>query len=1121
MNSTSYNTASGGSWQNNIKVTFFGRTVYNVFNGIQDELIASAMVHLGSSSTNDAIGLWKCAFELVNKREAKLMEIYANHLEASYATGPLVSEKDFLSSHYVNFIVSQFISNQEKNKGNISLPTTDTEIQKEIDKLKNFSNWSHTLVSAVLESQPHTALAWSGPSIFLSLIANIPVHNKAMLEAFNRFNDMQIFWKICEEAYLTSPSSQFYHNLKAPLTELYSFIIEYQARVICHVSKSQISHPFKFMTEFMTGSNNWTEMMRPIQDIEQRCFKFITDGQKAEVHMNNKNRLQALQKLVNFQEEMIQDIKNNKQDYVERKLLGDLARASGDYARYKNINPGRVPGTCEWFLADDRFRKWRDNQDGGLLWVSAGPGCGKSVLSKSLIDEGLLTPESTTSIESTFTERFQRPTAVCYFFFKEGGEGHMDGAHALCAILHQLFQHPLTSNLISYALPSHRSHQETLTQRMEVLWQILVECARSSSTNIVCVLDALDECIGESAHQLLDIIESSYSQHNLLLRPSKLKFFITSRPYDDLKGSFDRLLSVATYLHFDGSEKSGQISEEIDLVIDIKVKHIAGAFSDDDRDKISKRLKSMKNRTYLWLHLILDIIEKKRSAYSRSADIQELLCELPSQVADAYEKILSRSQDERKVEALLQIVLAATRPLTLDEANNALALAVERGGFSTYASLEQKLWPQKTFKATVQNLCGLFISIHDSKLSFIHQTAREFLVSQEQKGTWKGRLNLSKSHGILSGACINYLQIADLRHSFWDEYPLVPYALYNWFLHFQSQDKASTNILRKPARRLCGRPSLQSHFGPLEGTTTLHLAAEWGLAAVVYDVITHEHANVNEKAGLPEITPLNTAIGEGHLKVIEVLLNLGQRAKIEKYDIENAAGHESNAEAMMTLLLDKLDERGSDIKITEQTLNKAAENKQRGAAVLTVLLKRRGDEVKITEGVVQRTARSGSIETMSLLLDERGDQFRITEEISLRQQRGHEFVITEAIVKSTVIKLGRSSFPPFQRNTSGGDENNHMGILSLLLDRRGDDFKITEDIVEAAVSGDMFCMEMLSLFLQRRGHDFTITEDIVKAAVIKGFQGLEILTLLLDRRGYEFKITEDIVEAAKTFSRLR
>jgi len=133
-------------------------------------------------------------------------------------------------------------------------------------------------------------------------------------------------------------------------------------------------------------------------------------------------------------------IQQNFEDQKERDLLHNLA---SDYEGYKNFNPQKVFGTCEWFFSDDRFRKWRDGNTSSLLWVSAGPGCGKSVLSRALVDEHRLSTSVTTS-------------TVCHFFFKDGDERRMYSTNALCAILHQLFTHDPTSSLIGHALSSHK-----------------------------------------------------------------------------------------------------------------------------------------------------------------------------------------------------------------------------------------------------------------------------------------------------------------------------------------------------------------------------------------------------------------------------------------------------------------------------------------------------------------------------------------------------------------------------------------------------------------------------------------------------------------------------------------
>ncbi len=52
--------------------------------------------------------------------------------------------------------------------------------------------------------------------------------------------------------------------------------------------------------------------------------------------------------------------------------------------------------------------------------------------------------------------------------------------------------------------------------------------------------------------------------------------------------------------------------------------------------------------------------------------------------------------------------------------------------------------------------------------------------------------------------------------------------------------------------------------------------------------------------------------------------------------------------------------------------------------------------------------------------------------------------------------------------------------------------------------------------LDRRGDEITITEDIVKAAAGNqgSWAGKKIMELLLDRRGDEITITEEIIKAA-------
>ncbi|KAK4205473.1 ankyrin repeat-containing domain protein [Triangularia verruculosa] len=88
--------------------------------------------------------------------------------------------------------------------------------------------------------------------------------------------------------------------------------------------------------------------------------------------------------------------------------------------------------------------------------------------------------------------------------------------------------------------------------------------------------------------------------------------------------------------------------------------------------------------------------------------------------------------------------------------------------------------------------------------------------------------------------------------------------------------------------------------------------------------------------------------------------------------------------------------------------------------------------------------------------------------------------------------------------------------MTLLLNRRGDQINITEEVVKAAAGNWQNGKEVMTLLLDRRGDQITITEEVVKAAAGNEGNGKEVMTLLLDRRGDHITITEEVVKAAAT-----
>lgn len=154
-----------------------------------------------------------------------------------------------------------------------------------------------------------------------------------------------------------------------------------------------------------------------------------------------------------------------------RELLQTL-RAKNPYRDQLERTATRHPGTCNWFLKHPQFQKWRADAHSRLLWVSANPGCGKSVLSKYLVEENLATLEP------------QHPT-VCYFFFKDISPDSRSICKALSAILHQLFTKiPV---LVEHALSVFDQNGDELSPMFSTLWEILENAAADlKSVEVVC-----------------------------------------------------------------------------------------------------------------------------------------------------------------------------------------------------------------------------------------------------------------------------------------------------------------------------------------------------------------------------------------------------------------------------------------------------------------------------------------------------------------------------------------------------------------------------------------------------------------------------------------------------------
>lgn len=837
------------------------------------------------------------------------------------------------------------------------------------------------------------------------------------------------------------------------------------------------------------------------------------------------------------------------------------------YESYKNINPARVEGTCAWFLKHATFQKWKHHEQNDLLWLSADPGCGKSVLSRALIDENLVSTE---------------PVTICYFFFKDNEEQNKV-QKAMCALLHQLFQRH--EQLFSkFGIRAVERFQEGLKGNFEELWRIFLSAATDPSTgSVVCILDALDECEAGGCSRLIDRLQNFYdSSLTTSAQGSSLKFLVTSRPYDGIVDKFSELTEKIPTIRLAGEEETEGISQEITIVIKAKVEKLAKDRNLDDelRSALHDRLCEIPNRTYLWLHLTFDAVKKGISRSRTRAKLRGLIDNLSESVEDAYEEILAKSPDREKARQILQLIIAARRPLAVSEIDIALEI---KSSSSDYESLDREF---ENRADSVRQACGLFVSIVDSHLYLIHQTAREFLTKKKEElsmpSKWKHSIDLREANSVISEKCVTYLLFREFDQNRStararasgrrqqspvepspQTYDFLDYAANNWISHIQ-EDYARSDDSVSRAIKLCdigngsspswfkiysessrhGRSSFASLNQPvLYWTVVLGLIRET-------KYLLKSYVDHNDEA-FPLQSIFMSAIQHysyGKELTELFLVHQGDKVAVTEPVLHVVIENKNDKGQILKLLLDL---RGDEVEITEELVLAAAANRGSGEEVMKLLLERRGDQIRITDEIVETAAgnRRDGVQVLKLLLDLRRDEVQFTEqvlEIAARASRNDNKIlellfdtwedkinITDQTVETAVInrynienlgiilcEAGAKVKIPTRalKAIAGGDEGS-LKLMEYLLVERGDEIQITEQILEEAAGCSNAGKEMMELLLDLRGDTFKITDLVTMAAATNYHSGEKVLLLLLDKRGDEVRISSEIAMAAIKNSR--
>lgn len=367
---------------------------------------------------------------------------------------------------------------------------------------------------------------------------------------------------------------------------------------------------------------------------------------------------------------------------------------------------GLLDDSYRWILEHEQFRKWRDTENSGVLWIKGDPGKGKTMLLCGIIKELENDPK--------IQERLA-------YFFCQATDDKINTSTAIIRGLSYLYlrQYP---KLLSRIRQENKDEPDDFLEgdnERFALCRIFKSVIKDPCiTHPICIIDALDECQHEESLQALFslIVDTS----------SRVKWLLSSRNEKWIERGL-RAVKEHQRLTLELRGNSEHVSSAVKTYISHCIQDIHALKDDAElRHKTAEVLHTKANGTFLWVTLVVKELHNTSHPH-----VEAVLQSMPEGLKELYDEILRRAKkrwkaDERACLAILATVTAAKRPLSMEELHMFIS--------PTLMQLEGK-YNIHSIKGFVE-ACGSFISNTNDAIYFIHQSVKDYMVRKTNRAVF-------------------------------------------------------------------------------------------------------------------------------------------------------------------------------------------------------------------------------------------------------------------------------------------------------------------------------------------------------------------------------------------------
>ncbi|KAI1880051.1 hypothetical protein JX265_001672 [Neoarthrinium moseri] len=589
---------------------------------------------------------------------------------------------------------------------------------------------------------------------------------------------------------------------------------------------------------------------------------------------------------------IIHDTQTRIEEIHVDKHRENIARWLKAPAVSSNLNKAleaRHPGSGQGLIQTESYQKWK-TQSKSFLWLNGIPGCGKTILTATVIED---------------LRASSQPLLYFYFDFTDIEKQRFE--NTIRSLIDQLYHNNQSAREVLGSLYSSCDGGSE-QPRVDQLQAILVKMIQQSG-EVWIILDALDECT--SREELLRWLRG--------IRTEEVNFHIltTSRPERDITSAIEQFSSDEEQIAIQSDLITADIRSYVHAHIREHEDFQIWKTRPDIQEEIESNLVKKADGMFRWVWCQITALKRCRDPIT----LRKALASLPKTLDETYARILSSIPPEYVDHTIriLQFLTYSERPLRVEEAVDMIAVRV---GANIAKESRFKTQDRMPIPTDIVGYCSSLVVLVQTRdwdddetttvevMQLAHFSVRDYLTSDRLNPESAQSLQEMPARASIAEVCLAYLLALKSDHLggripdgstlsetvsefIQRDYPFSRYSAQYWTSHAITVEHNSDSVFMLAKELFSSESqfeiwcSLAEPDVPIETMgSPIYFASLHGLLRCVYWLLENG-ADVNASGAYYKY-PLQAASARGHKDIVQLLLNAGA-------DVDSKGGIWDNA----------------------------------------------------------------------------------------------------------------------------------------------------------------------------------------------------------------------------------